>query len=483
MTPLFESSKAARFLLCLAVGAAYQGNAYAQWVENDVEVLVAATSDEVGDFFGWFVAPMNDANGDGVADFAVGRPFLNNFKGGVSVHSGADGSQIWKFTENITSAITGFSLDVIDDINGDGVDEVIAGAPFAFQIITQVYVFSGADGDILHTFLDPTAESSYGYALSVGDFNGDGVQDIALGATSAQWPANIGEVRIYSTDDFSLNRVITPPVFPAQAFGTGLANLGDINDDGDDELAVGVRYVDNVAEGRIQVFTEDDGQAAVLLTIEPVDLGFPLTGDRLDAGKDYDNDGIADISIGETTLNRVRIFSGADGSEILTVEGRPDVVFGRGRMIDDVDGDNHPDLLLSALASDVGEEDAGQVTLHSGVDGAVIRSITSTVGDLFFGTDAAPFGDLNGDGAIDYLIAGAGSNQGLLGEVYVIAGIPIKVEEPGDLNGDGVVGTTDLLLLLGAWGRCGDCGDCAPDFDGDCIVGTGDLILLLGNWG
>ncbi len=53
----------------------------------------------------------------------------------------------------------------------------------------------------------------------------------------------------------------------------------------------------------------------------------------------------------------------------------------------------------------------------------------------------------------------------------------------GDLDGDGAVGTTDLLILLGAWGPCGDCNDCVADLDDDCTVGTTDLLLLLGNWG
>ncbi len=57
-------------------------------------------------------------------------------------------------------------------------------------------------------------------------------------------------------------------------------------------------------------------------------------------------------------------------------------------------------------------------------------------------------------------------------------------DEPiGDLDGDGIVGTADLILLLGAWGPCDDCRDCPADLDGDCAVGTSDLILLLGNWG
>lgn len=59
-----------------------------------------------------------------------------------------------------------------------------------------------------------------------------------------------------------------------------------------------------------------------------------------------------------------------------------------------------------------------------------------------------------------------------------------KIQGPvGDLDGDGVVGTADLIILLGMWGRCDNCRECIADLDGDCTVGTGDLITLLGNWG
>jgi probable HAF family extracellular repeat protein len=50
----------------------------------------------------------------------------------------------------------------------------------------------------------------------------------------------------------------------------------------------------------------------------------------------------------------------------------------------------------------------------------------------------------------------------------------------GDLNGDGGVGTNDLLMLLAAWGECSQC---PADLDGDGVVGTGDLLLLLAAWG
>lgn len=54
---------------------------------------------------------------------------------------------------------------------------------------------------------------------------------------------------------------------------------------------------------------------------------------------------------------------------------------------------------------------------------------------------------------------------------------------PADLNGDGVVNTGDLLILLGFWGPCPDQPNpCAPDLDGDGEVGTSDLLILLSSW-
>lgn len=53
---------------------------------------------------------------------------------------------------------------------------------------------------------------------------------------------------------------------------------------------------------------------------------------------------------------------------------------------------------------------------------------------------------------------------------------------PGDLDADGDVDASDLIVLLGAWGPCGDCADCAADLHADCIVNGVDLLILFGNW-
>ena len=59
-------------------------------------------------------------------------------------------------------------------------------------------------------------------------------------------------------------------------------------------------------------------------------------------------------------------------------------------------------------------------------------------------------------------------------------GIPDECEQPADMDGDGVIGVIDLLLLLGDWGPCIGC---PADFDFDDKVGVEDLLFLLANWG
>ena len=54
---------------------------------------------------------------------------------------------------------------------------------------------------------------------------------------------------------------------------------------------------------------------------------------------------------------------------------------------------------------------------------------------------------------------------------------------PVDLDGDGSIGASDLLILLANWGSCNVCEACAADLNGDCTVGAADLIILLANWG
>jgi len=82
-------------------------------------------------------------------------------------------------------------------------------------------------------------------------------------------------------------------------------------------------------------------------------------------------------------------------------------------------------------------------------------------------------------GTGDFIEVFVAAGNGLSGATDVL--FPIT----GDLDGNGMVGITDFLELLGQWGACpAPCPpSCLADLDGDCEVGILDFLALLGNWG
>jgi hypothetical protein len=76
------------------------------------------------------------------------------------------------------------------------------------------------------------------------------------------------------------------------------------------------------------------------------------------------------------------------------------------------------------------------------------------------------------------LIVSARSESDLATRGYALISLePTPPKLPADLDGDGVVGASDLAILLGAWGGKGP-----ADLDGDGVVGASDLAILLGAW-
>ncbi|MEE8155274.1 MAG: integrin alpha, partial [Phycisphaerales bacterium] len=120
--------------------------------------------------------------------------------------------------------------------------------------------------------------------------------------------------------------------------------------------------------------------------------------------------------------------------------------------------------------------------IFDGATGKVLDTYTHDVAFAQFGFDANGMGDVDGDGKTDYIITAANDSGGT-GKAYLIAGNIGPPAIPGDLDGDGSVGASDLLILLVNWGRCADCDDCPADLNHDCSVGAADLLILLVNWG
>ena len=385
----------------LGVWLATGGSLRAQFQEDNYRQLLNVPAWSSGDLFGWRVAALGDVNADGMADFAVGAPFFNTNRGRIGVFSGADGSELWRVTGSRASDILGFELKFASDLDGDGVRDLLGAAPFSQQG-GRVHVWSGATGVLLHRF--SRAGSSLGSSIATeGDYDGDGVFDLAIGDLSFNNGA--GRVFVYSGADFSLIDRLNPPVATDTRFGVAAGFLGDVNGDQRDDLAIGVRLSGDLGPGRIEVFSFDGTDDVHLYTIDGVDHGCGLCGNHLDGGKDVNGDGVPDLFMGEESLSQVQVFSGVDGSQLLLIPGNPGGFLGSGgELIDDVNGDGRADIVAGAPFDGAG----GSITVFSGLDGSPLSTLSRSNGGRFFGQDVHSLGDENGDGFPEVLVGGQG---------------------------------------------------------------------------
>ena len=181
---------AACVLICLVLAS----DLSAQYGEPSVAELSETTIGPSSELFGWAVASLDDVNLDGFVDHAVSAPFhsfgLSSSIGRVYALSGADGSQLWSRRGAQTSEILGYSLETMD-WNGDGVQDVVTGGPFAGN--GRVLVLSGATGLTLAELTGFTASDGFGASLAGnGDFDGDGQRDLLVAAPFVDTTAGAG---------------------------------------------------------------------------------------------------------------------------------------------------------------------------------------------------------------------------------------------------------------------------------------------------
>ena len=450
-------------------------------------ITISGESDP--DWAGAAVASAGDVNGDGFDDVIVGTRYSENGGGQYTgdayvIYGGQNLTDIdlSALSDSAGFAVRGLSdrdylgraVSSAGDVNGDGYDDIIVGAPevddASQQNIGTAYLIFG--GETLSTIDDLTQlTADQGFAISgddandyaglsvasAGDINGDGYEDLIVGVPSAQSDSalrNQGEAYIIfggSTlgADIDLSNPASYEGFVVsgeQALdvaGQDVASAGDVNGDGFDDLIVTAPYNDENAKeaGATYIIFGSDAPVDVDLSALSADQGFVVRGDAeyfysgwsaASAG-DINGDGLDDLIIGSFFVDQ----SGHN-------EGRAYIIYG---------GHGQAEIDLANLNEDLG----------FAVKGA-------EAGDLF-GTDVASAGDVNGDG-YDDLIIGArfADNQGA---AYIIYGGQTGTESTTSLSQTG----TDVANNF--TGNAGD--DNFFNISTDDVVrgGAGDDTVLI----
>jgi FG-GAP repeat/FG-GAP-like repeat len=277
----------------------------------------------------------------------------------------------------------GYSVAGLSDTNGDGVADFVVSAPFkdvngpANAGEVYVYQFNGGDGRLLHTWHAPTitAGARFGYFVAeAGDVNGDGLSDVLIGAPGQN------RAFVFNGRTGHVLRTFTNPTSQRDGFFGGAGTGGkDVNGDGIPDLVIAAPCLADdgrALQGAVFVF---DGATGTLLRrlMNPATQGFAQFGFAVALTSDMDADGKADILVGApdqdvngvTNVGQAFLFSGATGSLLLTLNNpTPQSFAGFGTSVaaGDVNGDGAPDLVVGAPFQDVPHPEEGDLHLDQG---------------------------------------------------------------------------------------------------------------------
>ncbi|VEP16461.1 Type I secretion target GGXGXDXXX repeat protein domain protein [Hyella patelloides LEGE 07179] len=479
----------------------------------DVELNVSALDVSNGfqlsginsdDNLGRSVSNAGDVNGDGIDDLIVSAPFADNpsdsynsdgeayiifgstegFDSKLDV-STLDGSNGFIIPGNADGDNLGRSVSSAGDINGDGIDDLIIGAPEAGEEVTSYYgnytysdrrgeayiVFGSTEG--FNTELDlSTLNGSNGFQINginsydnlgssvsnAGDINGDGIDDLIIGAPYANdsddYYSSRGEAYIIfgSTKDFDSeldinalngsNGFTIPGNGDNDNLGRSVSNAGDINGDGIDDLIIGAPYA---------------GEKVIF------DYGFYTNSDR--RGEAYIVFGSTEGFDAELDLSTL---DGSNGFQISGINSYDNL----GRSVSsagDFNGDGFDDIIISVpyANSSYDYNTEGQVYLLFGNSGSFdanidLNTLDPNDGLLLsrnnyegFGNSVSGSGDLNGDSFDDLVIGAPNADTDFSydgeGKAYVVFGFtPLDIT--GTVDNDSLTGTIGADSLSGLKG-------------------------------
>ena len=329
------------------------------------------------------------------------------------------------------------------DFNLDGLDDVVYSEPeSSTQTITN-------NGRVSIHYSSQTGVSSVanlswegvsnnemlGQGLSVGDYNGDGILDIAIGSPGANNNDGLVQFAFGTQQGISQTLVqiagISTPVVSGDKYGYCLETVDDLNEDGYDEILIcSIDYDQSSDTGKVELFFGNDvGQTWVKMNSPDQILQGSNFGQSISADGDLNGDGLADLVIGNTgTLVDSSGFSSVEirYGTITGFNANPDdsyqsissgTLFGYNvEIINDLNNDGFDELFISEPYNITAPFNSGDVWVFygntTGLNPQPDIRMKGNANDLL-GLNVESAGDTNSDGFNDLLITRKnGFNQG-----------------------------------------------------------------------
>ena len=336
------------------------------------------------------------------------------------------------------------------DLTLDGKPDFIVGARGVAGSATfagRAYLFSG-NGAFIRTFSGATAGDEFGVSVAlVDDVNGDGTDDILIGARGFDGTAGVNSGRAYlyrgetssHTNDYQLIATFDGPDAGAN-FGHSVADIGDVDGDGFGDFAIGASYINAAAPGKVFVYS-----GVTMLPLATLTSGGAVAdsfGYWVCKAGDVDGDGFGDLAVSATTeatppvgtAGMVRIFRGATPGNVANFSlfraypgEQHQQHFGISMSgAQDQNNDGVPDLLIgSNLFDGPGEpayDNRGKAYVYSGADGSLLWSRVGSEYKDWFGIGVAMAGNLDGHGGSEFLVGACQTEKGGKGHVYGYSG-------------------------------------------------------------
>jgi len=475
---------------------------------SDAEAWVVAGEQENINF-GRSVGPAGDIDGDGYSDIIIGAQGYDDLVGvphdnvgKVYVYYGSTADSLetdpsWDLEGENTFAYLGRSVNSAGDVNADGYMDVIIGSYGYNTNEGKTAVYHGSANGLLTSpswwITGGGSSSTYlGYSVSsAGDVNGDGYDDVIIGASNYNGHGAAFAFYGSSSGLSAPNNLATDADWSVEGddspdcnLGSAVASIGDVNGDGYDDVIIAAdaytRSFDRVGAAWVYLGSSQGLASTPIWTVYGDMVFGAYFGRALGPAGDVNNDGYDDFVVGSAYTNgqtdegAVFAFYGDPGGLSTTPSWRAEgniegAHFGvSAGSAGDLDGDGYSDIVLGGAFSNL--DYRGRAYVYRGSSSGLDMNGTRLVGyaanaDSWyqgaadfadFGTSVGTAGDVNGDGFSDLVIGEPGISGG---SIHIYLGPPAgpspiaadwtyaysedsaefgtSVAVAGDTNGDG----------------------------------------------